>query len=827
MLSISARGSGASAATYYETLEGDTELEDYYAQESAGYYLGNGAQAIGLVGAVNRDEFLELAAGRTPFGDVHGAGDNHRAGWDLTFCAPKSVSIVWGVADESIRDAIQGVHDWAIGESIRFIEDHAAFTRRGSGICSDQERRESVGLVIAAYRHGTSREQDPHLHTHCMTFNVAPRADSTIGALDSRPLYEWKMAAGAIYRGELAAGLRELGFELEQDEKSFRITSVPKTLEEEFSKRRQQIVASLNKHGASGARASEIAALETRCSKGEVSRYDLLKGWHERARELASEWGPTKALKPRQEQRVAPSLDTAYVQSVMTSQTSTVSEAQLYKAVAINQQLTGGRAHIEQSAAKVKADLRTIQLQGLYQIRYSTQEMQQLERQMVENAAAMSWSRDHPVAVKNLNAALHSRPSITEEQKDALRHIVQGGDLVCIQGSAGTGKSFALGAAREAWEAEGYRVRGLCLSGKAAQELEKGSGIQSITIALMEMDTRAWTDERNEKHKPRDPLTRLDILVVDEAGMIGSRQTATLLLEADQAGAKVALIGDTRQLQAIDAGAAFRSIQERIGAAHLDTIQRQHNEQDRQAVRDLRDGRAEAAIENLSSRGCVHEYNRPVDAKAAAGCAVIKDMQQGKSSIALTATRSEARDVNDHAHKAARNSGMLRSDDVNVSTRNGERMFGEGDRVLFTRNSGDLDVKNGDLGSVSSIRAGQHGQVRLTVVLDRGGERHVDTREYDYLDHGYAVTVHKVQGSTVDRAHVVAAEQGMASREWAYVAGSRHREAVHVHGDRITLAELAPAWSKARQKDVTLDYAKKERYPEHWQYSTLTIAIDE
>lgn len=417
MLSISARGSGASAAAYYETLEGDTKLEDYYAQEAAGYYLGHGALAFGLAGAVNRDEFLELATGKTPFGEVQGAGDDRRAGWDLTFSAPKSVSVVWGTADDPVRDAIQGAHDRAVAASIRFVEDHAAFTRRGSGSVSDEERRESVGLVVAAYRHGTSREQDPQLHTHCMTFNVAPRTDGTVGALDSQPLYEWKMATGAVYRGELAAGLRELGFELELDGKSFRIASVPKTLEEEFSRRRQQIVASLKEHGSHGARASENAALETRRAKAEVSRDELLQGWRDRTRERSPEWEPIKAVKPVQELKSGPALDITQVQSEMTSKTSTLSEAQLYAAVAVNQQLTGGRVHIEMSAGAVKADLQTVQLRAQFQVRYTTQEMQQLEHQMVDRAASMSSALGHQVSEVNLDGALMARIALSEEQK--------------------------------------------------------------------------------------------------------------------------------------------------------------------------------------------------------------------------------------------------------------------------------------------------------------------------------------------------------------------------------------------------------------------------
>lgn len=812
MLSISARGSAATAAAYYETLEADSdaELEDYYSQDAAGYYLGRGARAFGLNGAVERDEFLELAAGRSPFGEVQGAGDRHRAGWDLTFSAPKSVSVVWGTADDVLRNAIQNAHDQAVSEAVMFIENHAAFTRRGSGMSSDEYRREHVGLVIAAYRHGTSREQDPQLHTHCMTFNVAPRSDGTVGALDSRPLYEWKMAAGAVYRGELAARLRELGFGLEADARSFRMAEVPKHLEEAFSKRRQQIEAALDKHGASGAKASEVAALDTRRGKEEMSREALLDSWRDRAHELAPEWDPAKSVRAGHAHEPGQVLNVPAIQSEMTRQASTVTEAQLYAAVAIDQQLSGGRQHIEWAAGTVIGDLQTVQLQDRHAVRYTTQEMQQIERDMVERATHLSALHKHTVSPKSLDTAFAAWPKLSEEQKAAVRHITMRGDLACIQGSAGAGKSFALGAAREAWESEGYRVLGASLSGKAAQELEKGSGIKSVTLKRLEMETRGWTDEQGEFHPPTQKLTTNDIVVVDEAGMSGSRQTAELLKEAELAKAKVVLVGDTRQLQAIDAGAAFRAIQERVGAVTLDTIQRQHSEEDRQAVRNLRDGYAEAALESFAERGRVHASETAQEAKQVMGQVLVQDISTGKTSLGLTATRQDARDVNIVAREAARERGVLQGDDVEISTRHGARSFAAGDRVLFTRNHAELDVKNGSLGTVKGAQV-VDGRPRLLVELDGGGLRVVDPTQYDHVDHGYAVTGHKAQGSTVDRAHVLATDSGLSSREWAYVAGSRAREETHIYGDKTTLMELAPAWSMARQKDVTMDYAVRER----------------
>ena len=818
MLSISARGNAASAAAYYQHLSTDPvgrELEDYYAQDAAGIFLGGGAEALGLDGAVTRENFEDLSQGLTPAGEVMGAGAEHRAGWDLTFSSPKSVSILWATADEKTREKIEAAHDKAVAAGLKFMEAHASYGRRGSG----GEIHEKVSLVAATYRHGTSREQDPQLHSHCFVFNVAPREDGTIGGIESRYMYEWKMAGGAAYRCELASRLKELGFEVERDGKSFRLAAVPKELESEFSTRRKQIVEALKEHGARGSKASEVAALDTRRAKQEVSREVLLKNWRSRAHERAPDWTPEQARETAIETRDISRQQVAERQTEMTRERSTLSEAELYAAVAQERQGTGNIRAIERDAETLKADRETVALDDRGRARFTTKEMQQLEHEMVTRAERMAKASNHEVSPDKIQAAIEARPTLSVEQKAAVEHLTKSGDLACVQGSAGSGKSFALGAAREAWEAEGYRVRGAALSGKAAQELQSSSGIKSTTLKRLEMDTRGYVDEAGKNHEATDKLTSRDVVVIDEAGMSGSRQTAALIADAERAGAKVVMVGDTRQLQAIDAGAAFRSIQEHVGAASIDTIQRQQIDQDRTAVRDLRDGHAEKAIENLAERGRVHETATGREAKQEAGQAVAQDLAEGKLSLGLTGTRLEARDVNESAREAARGKGLLQGEDVRVSTSHGERSFATGDRLIFTRNHKDLNVKNGDLGTIQSV-AGHDGQALMQVQLDRGGERLVETQKYDHLDHGYAVTVHKSQGSTVDRAHVLAAENGMSSREWSYVSASRAREETHVHSDRATLAEIAPAWSKARQKDVTLDYRpapkrELEQKPKH------------
>ncbi|MGH8398112.1 MAG: MobF family relaxase [Gammaproteobacteria bacterium] len=808
MLSISARGSATNALAYYEHLQTERragELEDYYAREHQGRYLGSGVHVLGLSNVVDRKEFESLATGRTPLGNAQGAGENHRSGWDLTFSCPKSVSILWALGGEALHAAIEGAHERAVIHAISFLEDHAAFTRRGSGVHSDLARREQVGLVVASYLHGTSRELDPQLHSHCFTFNVSPRADGTVGALDSRPLYEWRMACGSVYRAELAEELQRLGYAVERDGRSFRVAGVPQALEDEFSTRRKQIKQALAERGASGAKAAEIAALSTRRAKKGFNREMLHATWSQRAQDRVPEWKPEHAVRSLMECPLHQAFDVRALQTEITREHSTVSAAQLYAAVAIDQQLAGGREHIERAASTVALDVNTVRLTAHGETRYTTRDMVAVEESMMSRAVRMTHLKNHAVDRKKVGAAISSRPELSQEQCLMIEHITMGGDLACVQGHAGTGKSFALTAARAIWEAEGYRIRGAAVAGKAAQQLQSASGIEATTLRRLEMDMCDWTDERGVQHTARSPLRNRDILVLDEAGMAGSRQIAGLLENVERAHAKLVLVGDTKQLQPIDAGAAFRAIQEHTGYVEISNIRRQRSAEDRKAVRDLAEGRAEQALNNLSSRGRIHGYPRALDAKQAAGQAVIEDIEQGKSSIALTATRAEARDINEHAREAARERGMLLGEDVAVLTRAGERNLAVGDRILFMRNNRGLDVKNGDLGTVR-VADVVHGKVRIDIELDSGIVHTVDLSKYDHLEYGYAVTAHKAQGSTVDRSHVYAGENGLSYREWAYVAGSRHREEVHIYADKATIAELAPEWSRSRQKDVTLDY---------------------
>ena len=364
-------------------------------------------------------------------------------------------------------------------------------------------------------------------------------------------------------------------------------------------------------------------------------------------------------------------------------------------------------------------------------------------------------------------------------------------------GYAGTGKSAMLGVAREAWEAAGYEVRGVALSGIAAENLESGSGIASRTIASME---HGW-------QQGRDLLTTRDVLVIDEAGMVGTRQLERVLSHAAEAGAKVVLVGDPQQLQSIEAGAAFRSIHERHGGAEIGEVRRQREDWQRDATRDLATGRTGESIRAYDAHGMVHEAATREQARDDLIDRWDRDRQASpdRSRIILTHTNDEVRALNEAARERMRAAGDL-GDEVRVTVERGDRGFASGDRVMFLQNERGLGVKNGTLGTIEQVSAQS-----MTVQTDDGRSVRFDLKDYNRIDHGYAATIHKAQGMTVDRTHVLATP-GMDAHS-SYVALSRHRDGMELHYGRDDFANpdrLTRTLSRDRAKDMASDYERAD-----------------
>ena len=427
--------------------------------------------------------------------------------------------------------------------------------------------------------------------------------------------------------------------------------------------------------------------------------------------------------------------------------------------------------------------------------RLTTRAMLASERSMEQAAAGLKERQGHGVA---LDAGRISA-SLGDEQRQAFQHVTERGDLAVVVGYAGTGKSTMLGVARQAWEAGGYTVKGAALSGIAAEGLETGAGISSRTIHSL---VYAW--ERGEDH-----LQSRDILVVDEAGMIGSRQMEKLLSAAHKSGAKVVLVGDPEQLQAIDAGGAFRAVAERAGAVEITEVRRQRDAWQQEATRELATGRTDAALNRYDAAGMMTGHADLAEAKAAivAGWDAKRLDKPEASQIILTYRRDDVADLNNRARAVRREAGELGHDQT-VSTERGERQFATGDRLYFLRNNRRMGVKNGTLGTIERLSGNQ-----LTVRLDgpagagRGKIVDVDLAAYGHLDHGYAATIHKAQGVTVDHAHILASAP--MDRHAAYVGLTRHRQDLSLHWSQDEIGgrdRLSRVLSRERLKDTSLDY---------------------
>lgn len=396
-------------------------------------------------------------------------------------------------------------------------------------------------------------------------------------------------------------------------------------------------------------------------------------------------------------------------------------------------------------------------------------------------------------AIVEIAAAPNKAIRLDAEQVKAVRHITADSGIAAVVGIAGAGKSTLLSVARLAWEGDGRRVLGAALAGKAAEALTDSSGIRSRTIAAWEL---AWKNDY-------DLLQKGDVLVLDEAGMVSSEQMARLLKRVEDAGAKAVLVGDAMQLQPIQAGAAFRAIVERIGFAELVGVRRQRHEWAREASGLFARGNVEEALSAYSAHGHVLESDTRNDAvqrivsdwanarlDAVAKAEVEGRKLRGDELMVLAHTNSDVRRLNDAIRAVMLQQNAL-GEGRPFRTERGRREFSEGDRIIFLENARFIEpkashlavqhVKNGMFGTVVST-AGRGGEPFLFVRLDSGRDVMFSEDTYRNVDHGYAATIHKSQGSTFSRTFVLAT--GMMDRHLTYVAMTRHRERVDLYAAR-------------------------------------------
>ncbi|THK33901.1 Ti-type conjugative transfer relaxase TraA [Ensifer sp. MPMI2T] len=432
--------------------------------------------------------------------------------------------------------------------------------------------------------------------------------------------------------------------------------------------------------------------------------------------------------------------------------------------------------------------------------RYTTRELIRLEAEMAARAIWLSGRSSHGVRKEMLEATFARHPRLSDEQKTAIEHVSGPARIAAVVGRAGAGKTTMMKAAREAWEMAGYRVVGGALAGKAAEGLEKEAGIESRTLASWELRWKSG----------RDTLDAETVFVVDEAGMVASRQMAGFVEAVARAGAKLVLVGDPEQLQPIEAGAAFRAIVDRIGYAELETIYRQREDWMRKASLDLARGHVGEAIAAYRGEGRVRGSELKAEAIENLIADWDRDYDQSRTTLILAHLRRDVRLLNDMARAKLVERGIV-GEGESFRTAEGMRNFAAGDQIVFLKNEGSLGVKNGMLGKV--VEAAQN-----CIVAEIGEGEHrrqvaAESRFFKNLDHGYATTIHKSQGATVDRVKVLASLS--LDRHLTYVAMTRHREDLQLYYGRRSFAfngGLEQVLSRRNAKETTLDYARGTLY---------------
>ncbi|MCP2158181.1 UNVERIFIED_ORG: Ti-type conjugative transfer relaxase TraA [Rhizobium sp. SLBN-170] len=475
--------------------------------------------------------------------------------------------------------------------------------------------------------------------------------------------------------------------------------------------------------------------------------------------------------------------------------------------------------------------------------RYSTRDMIDLELGMARSAERLHQAQSHGVDPRHVERAMErqdnairkssSGPSaasdppagLSDEQRHAIAHITGPERIAAVVGFAGAGKSTMLAAARKAWEAQGYQVHGAALAGKAAEGLEESSGIPSRTLA-------SWSYSWDHG---RDLIGRGDVFVIDEAGMVGSRQLARFIGEAEERGAKIVLVGDHEQLQAIGAGAPFRAIAEQIGHVELSNIRRQRQDWQRQASVAFATHKTAEGLAAYRDHGDIHfaESRDKAMAQIVRDYVADSEKRADGTRVAMAHCRADVRALNAVIRSELQNrqklergqelsDGVDRGDgeagrELTFQTNNGKRAFAAGDRIIFLENNRDLRVKNGMLGTVEHVEPG-----KIIARLDgRGGDSvSIPTYSYQAIDHGYATTIHKNQGATVDRAFVLASST--MDRHLTYVAMTRHRDGVQLYANSQEFANagrlvdhgVAPYEHNPQAREnyfVTLENDKGER----------------
>jgi conjugative relaxase-like TrwC/TraI family protein len=649
------------------------------------------------------------------YGEAFGGAWQHRGkrvdarvqAFDHCFSSPKSVSLLAAAGSPQTRRLLAEGRAEALQVAIGYLERHGLGVRRDH---NGTDRYQAVGgLVAVAFEHRMSRAGDPNSHTHVLVQNAAQGPDERWTALDSDRLYAHLMAADHLYlAAERAALTQRLGVRWGQiDERSgaAEIQGLDdRTLIERFSKRSEQIDQWLTEQGLSGIKASSAAAVATRAPKNHSeSEQSVYQRW---ARELAEQGVGERQLaevcsggrgRPATRTELDTALDALSGPDGLTGQVSTFTRTDVVDALAkrlpVAPSAKQALTQVEEAADRFLADraVRVGRDHRLAMDRFSTPELLALERHLVAGATGRADERCVVVRPELLRQILDRHSTAGEDQQAMVRDLTQGGaGVAVVVGRAGSGKTWALGLAREAFELAGYQIHGCAPTGIATVGLADEGFTDARTVDRLLLDLQ---------HR-RIELDGRTVLVVDEAAMLGTRKLAPLLQHAERSRAKVVLVGDDRQFASIEAGGGFRALRLRLGASELTINRRQVEAWEQRAIEDVRAGNLEQAIAAYAE----HDRIRAFEARDDRDRVLVSDWwqahQAGEQPVIYSHRRAQVDQLNMVCQRLRAEHGQLGPERLTV----GDRSFAVGDVVVLGANARDrLGVVNGTTAVVEDL----------------------------------------------------------------------------------------------------------------------------
>lgn len=792
---------------------------DYYASrgETPLTWGGSGAEALGLSGPVTEAQYDAVygPGGATDPTTGERLVAARRPGMELVVAAQKSVAIL-GIVGRA--DDMHAIVDAESDATLAFLDQ---WCRKAGGRRGRQQRRTPTdGIVWSRTRHATSRAGDPEPHDHVLIANVVAMADEAGGwkGLDTAGLRDLLHAATAVGRMASAAKATELGYAIEGDDGPsgrlghWRIAGIPTAACELFSKRSAEITAAMESKGFATYRARGVAARDTRKAKGHDAPEDLLPRWTAELEAIGLgvdvlNVGIDAAARGRD--RVPEQLSAGEVAQLVTealgpegalAERKVFTRSEVFVAVAPS---LFGRdpAELARVVDAVVASPEAIPLIGVAAARdraYAPACVLAREAAIASNVAGLAARTDAPaVPFPKVDAAMAAKErslgrALTVGQTNAVIAVATSGrGAEMVLGLAGSGKTTALDVARAAFEASGYRVLGTSTSGQAARTLGREAGMEARTMASL-----LWRLDHD-----RARLDARTVVICDEAGMADDPSVLRLLAAAAAAGAKVVLVGDHRQLGAVGPGGTLEALVARHpDAVHtLDENVRQTDPAERAALVELRSGEVGTALAFYAERDRI----RPAPTRDETLDAMVEgwagDVEAGHDTAMFAWRRANVAELN--ARGRAAMAHRLWGPELVVAG----RAFAAGDRIVTLAPGAGGEVVTSERGIVEVVMGEE---VAFIARMDDGRRQALtgDDLGPDRLAHGYAVTVHRSQGATVDTAHCLADGGG---RELGYVAMSRARGTSHAYvvADDVAtgVEDLARDWSSERRQLWAID----------------------